>query len=216
MPRPQTGLQANGAPPPLYLDLELRYLVQRPRSRGVRNVGTPFGVPSVWWKPEGAGGFVSLGVPLPELVEGIQGHSDLDAQQRQRWRSAAVESTLDPDVFPRLYPRVWLRSTPSQASSPANEALVEARARLRWSVEAVGKEAHRLEILQSTPELELELALPLRWRGQILADWHCDWPGAQSRKVLGPQREWRVVRAPPQEGTLELRYRLAQGAVRWR
>ncbi len=194
--------------------LELEYLVLRPIAHGVRNVGRPLGLPTVWWKPEGQGGWITLGLPLAEILDAIRSHDELDQDSREHWASVVLESCLDPDIFPRPYPRVWPHAAldaPGEAGPPH-----PTRATLNWSTHVNGAGGFRIEFERSSPGLELEFALPQRWRNQVLVDWDADWPGARSRKRVGYGREWRIVRAPEAEGSLELSYRLTEGNSPWR
>lgn len=201
-------------PPPF--DPGLEYLVQRPLGHGVRNVGTPMGLPAVWWKPEGQGGWISLSLPLAEFVEQVRNAPELEETQGDRWASAMVESTLDPNIFPKPLPRVWPRATPAAPGDDDSRAVALARGKVAWKVRDDGNGGYHIQILGASGAAATELAMPLDWRGQVLADWNTDWTGARSRKVLGPRRAWRLIATPAGPGLMNCSYRPVQNSSPWR
>lgn len=191
----------------------LQYLVLRPGEHGVRNVGTPLGVPVVWWKAVGAGGWLSQGLPLPELYRGIEASGTTDGSRRRASESLLVESCFTADVFPHPFPRIWTLPTPG---SPGDEGSVHDEARpgeVLWHFERKPGGRVVVEIRNGSPESEL--AVPVEWHGQVLADWTAEWKGAASRKVRGPRGEWRLIRLSGGDLQLDLRYRPSPGAARW-
>jgi hypothetical protein len=179
-------------------------------------VGAPLDLPTAWWSPAGRGGWLSLSLPLAEFIAELRASPRLDAREQTLWASAMVESTLDPDVFALPLPRVWPRATPSAPRNGAEGDRLRARRGVHWELEREGEGSYRLTLRGPGTAEPLEIALPLEWRGQVLADWNSDWEGANSRKVLGPRREWRLIRAPQGEGILRYRYTPAQDSVPWR
>jgi hypothetical protein len=205
------GLKAMpGSLPPLSLHFVQSGL--RPVSYGLRSVGNPFGMSSIWWTSRGKGGFLTQSLCLPQLMRGLEKNSSLPAARKAQWRSAIVDALLSPDIFPVPFPRVW--------AQPFDGALASAQ-ELQWR--AFKREIHflpswqaprTLELKMTVPgdEFEAAIAVPQRWRGRTLSDWTSSFARARSRRVREGGREWRLVSLPPGESTLSLRYRPA----RWR
>lgn len=195
-----------GALPPLSLHFVQSGL--RPVSYGLRSVGNPLGMSSIWWTGRGEGGFLTQSLCLPQLVREIEESSSLPADRKAQWRSAIVDALLAPDIFPLPFPRIW--------PQPFDSTLAAAEG-APWRAFKRGIHFHpswhaprTLELKLTVPgeEFESAIAVPQRWRGRTLSDWTGSFAQARSRRVREGGREWRLLSLPAGESTLTLRYRL--------
>ncbi len=209
-----TAESSEGALPGSLPPAPLRFtqLGFRPASYGLRSVGSPFGMSSIWWTSRGKGGWISEALCLPCLLQALARDSSLSEIRRAQWRAAIVHALLAPDIFPLPIPHVG----DSPFSPPPTADRLEEWRALRMGVHlAPTWQAPRtLHLRVSVPSQNFTaaVAVPLRWRGRSLSDWTSSWSKTQSKSAQHGGQDWRLFSVPAGESTLDLRY----SPTRWR
>ena len=223
----EPGQEQETRPSPPLTALRLRHerWIHRPAVSGVRVRLSPFGRPAVWWTPHSGEAWITESLSLPSLLEGIRRQKTLTHEQRERWQEAVEEALLDPAAFPFPWPRIW--PTPFAENAPALDngswdlLRRSVHLRPRWLSENQLEIALRLEEVQAPGTEEsaftsqLAIAVPVRWHGRVLADWHVSWDSPHGRRAVAFQRPWQLVALNEKEGRLILDYRPTNEARRW-
>ncbi len=210
-------------PTPTPLDLRHEVWIHRPRDPGLRVRSSPFGRPEVWWSPVGKGGWLVHSVSLPQLLLTLDEEHGIDEAQRTQWRDAIRNALLDPDTFPTPWPRVWPRPFEKTAApvDPTRWAAQRRAVQLRprWIDDThleVRVKPGPSTLDPSSDAPTAAVALPRRWHGRLLVDWHADWPHANGRRAVDAQRVWVLVSVGSRPGRLLVEYRSTPGATVWR
>ncbi len=202
---PPAGKAIPASLPPISLHFVQSGL--RPVSYGLRSVGNPFGMSSIWWTARGQGGFLSQALCLPQLLREVQKNSSLSDERKAQWRTAIVNALLSPDIFPLPFPRLSPQPCDSSLGSFSEPAWQAFKRKIHFVPVWHAPQTLELKLAVSGDEFRAAIALPRRWRGRTLSDWSSSFPRAESRRVEAGGREWRLVCLPAGESTLSLRYR---------
>ncbi|HKI85032.1 MAG TPA: hypothetical protein VKA63_11935 [Candidatus Krumholzibacteria bacterium] len=179
----------------------------RPVSYGLRSVGNPFGMSSIWWTSRGQGGYLSQALCLPRLLRALEKSSTLGEQREAQWRTAIIDALLSPDIFPLPFPRLWPQPCDRSLSSLSQPEWRQFRREIHFLPSWQAPRTLQLKLEVPGEDFRAAIALPRRWRDRTLSDWNSSFPRPKSQRVEAGGREWRLVCLPPGESTLTLSYR---------
>ena len=178
----------------------------RPASYGLRSVGNPFGMSSIWWTSRGTGGWLTESLCLPCLLRSLEHESSLTKERRAQWREAIVHALLSPDIFPLPFPRVWAEPFSPLGSVDRQEDWQALRGKIHLSPSWHAPRTLELKVVVPASDFSAAVAVPLRWRGRSLSSWSSSWEKARTRSVEHGGAGWRLLSVPAGESTLSLRY----------